>query len=414
MRAETLRNQTRRELEALARKRKLSGIRAMTREQLLSALLPGGGRRGNGSSAADRIPAGLNSRKLPDRSRNGHHANGHSTPAVPSETKRSKSRSVTESRNSRRGANVHPIALRAEPVGEDRLFATPVDGFWFDIHWSLSGSMLRRAESYFGLDWRLAKPVIRIYDVTSDETSPASRAWVRDELIAPAADRWFLRVDRAERTWVFEIGFLGPRGRFFALAHGQPVGAPGPLSRSRMHVNGVHAENGNGKSNHSQAVASNGRTNGRHAGKANNVNGHASRSGAASNGHTNGAGGPAMHSSKVATLIPPSIRAAHRKAGAPDKTESDGERPSTCRVELSAELLVRGKADPDSELMLLKERVPLNREGGFELRVPLDNGRVVIPIEQVSPDGNEQRTVILAVERSTRVLESQFLDETAE
>ena len=50
------------------------------------------------------------------------------------------------------------------------------------------------------------------------------------------------------------------------------------------------------------------------------------------------------------------------------------------------------------------EPVPLRPDGSFTVRMSLPDRRQVIPVIASSPDGVEQRTIILAVERNTKVL----------
>ena len=255
------------------------------------------------------------------------------------------------------------------PAGQDRLFATAVDAHWFDVPLEPDP---RHAEPgggvFFGLDWRSARP--RHPHLRRN----VGRRGGDGPRVGPRRGR-----GRTDRPLV-RPAFLVPtgcgcsrsacsarKGGFFALAHGEPIGAPGPLSRIRR-------QSGNGR------------------------NGSARK------------GTHADDFSPVSSLIPHLVRAAHRKTVNGDAEERTG----TEVVQLTAELVVHGKADPGSELRLMKERIPLSRDGNFSLRLPIENGRVVIPVEHVSFDGAEQRTVILAIERSTRVLETQLLDETAE
>jgi hypothetical protein len=56
------------------------------------------------------------------------------------------------------------------------------------------------------------------------------------------------------------------------------------------------------------------------------------------------------------------------------------------------------------------EPVPLRPDGSFTVRMSLPDRRQVIPVIASSPDGVEQRTIILAVERNTKVLEPVMRD----
>ena len=54
--------------------------------------------------------------------------------------------------------------------------------------------------------------------------------------------------------------------------------------------------------------------------------------------------------------------------------------------------------------------MPLRPDGSFTVRMSLPDRRQVIPVIASSPDGVEQRTIILAVERNTKVLEPVIRD----
>ena len=73
--------------------------------------------------------------------------------------------------------------------------------------------------------------------------------------------------------------------------------------------------------------------------------------------------------------------------------------------EVDAALVVYGATDPGVRLTLRGEPVRIQADGTFMIRFSLPNRRQVIPIVAQSIDGLEQRTVIIAVERNTKVME---------
>jgi hypothetical protein len=73
---------------------------------------------------------------------------------------------------------------------------------------------------------------------------------------------------------------------------------------------------------------------------------------------------------------------------------------------VDAELLVYGVSHPHAHVTLQGEPVPLRPDGSFTVRMSLPDRRQVLPVVASSPDGVEQRTIILAVERNTKVLEA--------
>jgi hypothetical protein len=71
---------------------------------------------------------------------------------------------------------------------------------------------------------------------------------------------------------------------------------------------------------------------------------------------------------------------------------------------VDAELIVYGVSSPHAHVTLQGEPVALRHDGSFTVRMSLPDRRQVIPVIASSPDGVEQRTIILAVERNTKVL----------
>ena len=80
--------------------------------------------------------------------------------------------------------------------------------------------------------------------------------------------------------------------------------------------------------------------------------------------------------------------------------------------QVEASLVVRGSTPPGSEVTFFGDPVRINDDGTFTVRLSLDEGRQVIPAVMTTADRRERRTIVLAIERNTRELEPQPLDET--
>jgi hypothetical protein len=72
---------------------------------------------------------------------------------------------------------------------------------------------------------------------------------------------------------------------------------------------------------------------------------------------------------------------------------------------MDVELVVYGSTVPDGYLTLNGEPVKLRSDGSFALRVPFPDRRQVLPAVACSRDGSQQRTIVVAVERNTKVME---------
>ena len=67
--------------------------------------------------------------------------------------------------------------------------------------------------------------------------------------------------------------------------------------------------------------------------------------------------------------------------------------------EVDAEMIIYGVTKPNSHITLAGTPVKLRPDGSFSARLSLPDRRQVLPVVASSPDGVEQRTVVLAVER---------------
>src|SRR5262249_7321385 len=73
--------------------------------------------------------------------------------------------------------------------------------------------------------------------------------------------------------------------------------------------------------------------------------------------------------------------------------------------QIDAELIVYGTTEPNARVTLQGEPVKLRNDGTFTMRSTRPDSRQIIPAVATSPDGIEERTITLAVERNTKQLE---------
>ena len=73
-------------------------------------------------------------------------------------------------------------------------------------------------------------------------------------------------------------------------------------------------------------------------------------------------------------------------------------------------MVVFGSTRPDAYVTLKGEPIRVRDDGTFMVRLPMPEAREVLPIVASSSDGVEQRTVILSVDRNTKVMEPVIRD----
>ena len=72
---------------------------------------------------------------------------------------------------------------------------------------------------------------------------------------------------------------------------------------------------------------------------------------------------------------------------------------------VDAEMILYGRTKPDAKVTLGGEPIKLRPDGSFTVRQPMPDKRQVLPVVASTADGVEQRTIVIAVERNTKVLE---------
>jgi hypothetical protein len=266
------------------------------------------------------------------------------------------------------------LAATAPSDVRDVLTAEGHDPCWIHVRWTLSRAMLVRAEAALGMQWHSAVPVLRVFDVTADEATTSSQIRVRDVEIHGNVDHWYLPVEHAPRAYKVQIGYRAPSGLFFVMAQSNRVQTPRPESHSLRP---------------------------REAGKQR---------------PTGGVSGSTLDLEKMPSYdlrALPTAKLGNGQAAAATVAGPDGEDilPPPVELRLHAELIVHGSTDPQAELKLLGDRIPISRDGTFSHRFSLLEGRQVIDAVVTTRNGCHQRTIVLGIERNTKELEPQWFDE---
>ena len=81
------------------------------------------------------------------------------------------------------------------------------------------------------------------------------------------------------------------------------------------------------------------------------------------------------------------------------------QRDRNFEFEVDAELIIYGKTKANAYVTLASDPVKLRDDGTFTVRLKMPDRRQVLPVVASSADGVEQRTIVLAVERNTKVME---------
>lgn len=244
-------------------------------------------------------------------------------------------------------------------VVKDRIILSAPDAYWLHAFWELSQQSVLRAEAALGQDWHGARPILRLFDVTSQDTTSTSEAPVRDIVIHGGSSRWYIDVPQPPRSYRVDIGYLTRNGRFFPLCRSN-VQTP-PVSGASETLEESWGESDNRTSP------------------------------------------PNRDGNEDPFRRPMKDTAFGTGAVLPGKLKK-------FFFDIDAELIVYGKTDPTAGVTLQNEPVKLRPDGTFTMRFSLPDSRQIIPAVATSTDGMEEQTIVLAVERNTKRLDPMIHD----
>lgn len=255
---------------------------------------------------------------------------------------------------------------------KDRVVVMVRDSYWLHAFWELTQASVTRIEAAMNANWHLARPVLRLMEVNDGGTTSASERWVKDIDIHGGVSNWYIHVDEPPKSYRIEIGYLAG-DKFYGLARSNVVTTPAPGASDTI-------------DEHWTDVA-------RNFDKIYAMSGGYSTDG---------------NSTELQELFEERLR---RPMGSPMTTRYGHGAdmlfpPSKDFVfELDAEVIVYGVCQSNAHVTVRGEPVKLRPDGTFTLRMAMPNQRQVIPAVACTPDGGEQRTIVLAIERNTKVME---------
>lgn len=253
-------------------------------------------------------------------------------------------------------------------VIKDRIFMTAPDAFWLHAIWELSIQSVQRAEAALGQDWYGAKPILRLFDVTSLDTTSTSESPVRDIAIHGGCNHWYIDVPQPPRSYRADIGYLTRNGRFFPLSRSNVVVPPKAGASEELETGIPGVEPRPATSNQ-----------------------------------------PTVDGQPIRELLDEQFRRPMKDTPFGTGAVLPG-KLKKFHFAIDAELIVYGQTDPTASIRLQNEPVKLRSDGSFTMRLSLPDSRQIIPAVATSSDGMEEQTIVLAVERNTKRLDPQIHD----
>ncbi|MDO5580956.1 MAG: DUF4912 domain-containing protein [Planctomycetia bacterium] len=273
------------------------------------------------------------------------------------------------------GSSVSSAAREAK----DQLILMVRDPFWLHAYWEISALLVERIRAAMGHLWHTADPILRLYKIHTDNVGALRQEYITDIQIHGGINNWYIDVDDPPSSFMVEIGYLARDGQFFVLlssnivetpqryihdAFGHPdvswMGIPPDICSG---VFGESFEEGRFPSPRENEISP----------------------------------VSAILSGEPLPMAPPI-----------------GAVPADFSLNVDSEVVIRGKTEPGVQLTIKGETIRLKEDGSFSIRYHLPERRHVFPVVAISPDGLETRTVILAFERNTKVLDIVSNDDDSE
>ncbi len=366
------------DLAQMAKQQGIPGWHSMRKAQLISALekvlengagLPNGS---NGKSANGKLANG--------KSVNGKSVNGSSKAKQSAQPRNEAGIRRIQAAQSRRetlrdlSTDVVKIGRKKRVPEKDRIVLLVRDSYWLQAYWELTDQSVQRAKAALGAYWHGAKPVIRVYQAEKGMMPSTADQQFRTIEIHGGVNHWYIDVKNPPHSFRAEIGYLTTGGHFHSLARSNSVTTPRPSSREML--DGHWAD----------------------------VLEDADRVYAMSGGFDQGTHqGGELQQLFEERLCRPMGSPMVTRFGSGAEGAGNPQREMTLDVE--AEMIVFGMTDSDAYVTMGGEPIPLSKDGSFRVRMAMPDKRQVIPVVAGRSDGVEEQTVVLAVERNTKVLE---------
>jgi hypothetical protein len=257
----------------------------------------------------------------------------------------------------------------------DRIVVMVRGPHWLHAFWEVTPRSIARAEAALGQDWHGAKPILRLLQIESGAQGSAAERVLREIDVHGGVKNWFIDVRNPPLSCRVEIGYRTGQGRFHALARSNAVSLPAPSQGDTL-------------DSHWADIAA-------------DCDKIYALSGGFSSENNSTELQELFEERLNRSMGPPaSRRTADSGAG-----RSRGEPRPELELDIDAEMIVYGATRPGSYVTLQGEPVKVGADGTFRVRFEMPNKRQVIPIVASSGDGSSKQTIVLAIERNTKVME---------
>ncbi|MCA9196625.1 MAG: DUF4912 domain-containing protein [Planctomycetales bacterium] len=371
--AASLKEHTSKDLAQIAKKRGISGWHSMRKADLIKAIVRDE-KKSSASNGSKAKSAGSRKKTAPAAKARRSKASEATKKPQNTRVSRQLQRAHQEREQLKDLSKTSPAQPNSTKTGRDRLVLLVRDAYWLHAHWELTDRSIRRARAAMAEQWHTAKPILRIFQVATDVANMAVESHLRDIEIHGGVNNWYIDVSNPPNGYRVELGYLAANGRFHVIARSNSVATPTPGSSDAIDENW-------------QDVAEN-----------------CEKIFAMSTTTMDSDG--TIAPSDIQELFEERLR---RPMGSPMGNRfgvSDLDvRENDFQLHVDAEMIIYGKTHSDAHVTLGTEPIRLRPDGTFTVRLSMPDRRQVLPVVASSRDGVKQQTIVLAVERNTKVME---------
>lgn len=257
--------------------------------------------------------------------------------------------------------------------GKDRLVLMVRDPYWIHAHWDIMRHSVDRAKAALAEKWHTAKPILRLLKLDNSGTTNNSEVIYRDIEIHGGVRNWYIDVDSPPSRFKMLMGYLCANSRFYELARSNTVLTPA--------LGGKEATD-----DHWADVA----TDAEHIYSMSGGYGDDTQTGDLTE----------VFEERLKRTMDADVLSQFGSGA-----EGSLKRHKQFHFDVNAELVVFGSTHPEAHVSVGTEPVKVRSDGSFSIRLPLPDRRQVLPATAKSRDGVDSQTVVIAVERNTKVME---------
>jgi hypothetical protein len=258
-------------------------------------------------------------------------------------------------------------------IDKDRIVLMVRDPYWLQVSWQVTRTSVKRAEAAMAEQWHTARPILRLMEVDGGTTTSTAERVVREIDVHGGVTNWYIDVPNPPQSYRADLGYISATGKFFSICRSNSVSTPPPDTADAIDENWTDIAE-----NYEKVYAMSG-------------------------GYSEESSSGDLQELFEGRLQRPMTSPTGNQFGVGAERILNKHRDF--RFNVDAEMIVFGATKPDARVTLAGEPVKLRPDGSFTIRLSMPDKRQVLPIVSSSADGVEQRTVVIAVERNTKVLE---------